>query len=112
MLVLGYSYSNTKGEHMPGTKYAISILDADKFHDFISYIRREYGREAIFEPLDFNRTKPWPFKAPFDISLVEDNEYGAIVEVGPTTEGDEEYAQEEFRRYMSMFNIYAQRRGD
>ena len=96
---------------MSGTKYAISILDAGRFHDFIAYIRREYGGECVFEPIIEKLPKPWMSTAPFNISLVEDNEYGAVIEVSGKYE-DYPNTQEEFQRYMSMFNIYAQPIGD
>ena len=96
---------------MSGTKYAISIFDAGRFHDFIAYIRREYGGEYTFEPLTEKLPRAWSNTAPFDISLVEDSEHGAVIEVSRHGE-DDQYAQEEFQRYMSMFNIYAQPTGD
>lgn len=96
---------------MSGTKYTIPIYDAGRFRDFITYIRREYGGEYIFDPPTEKLPRVWSHTAPFDIILVEDSEYGAVIEVRDHGE-DAWYTQEEFQRYMSMFNIDAQQIGD
>ena len=94
---------------MKSTKYAISRQDAGAFHHYISYIISLYGLDDVFYPLEGATTpKAWTARAPYEIFLDSEDQYGAVITVKPAIEEDNATAQRHFLRTIHAFNIWPQ----